>query len=170
MDKQTVTNILLVVVALLLLGVLFQGKIRNYFKAQDVLKRANVFNIPDVALACYKYITDEETGENGYSPSCQQALDAYTVKTHKWENLVREYRDINCSDFSDKKEANEFYSWISGELAGGFYAYRNIVKGEKPDATSFAFMSTTKFNGKCRYDPYGLDTNSDCNACENYGQ
>ncbi len=170
MDKQKFTNLLLVIIALLLVGILFQGKIRSYFKAQEVLKRANIFNIPDVALPCYKYITDEADSENGYSLPCQQAMDIYTAKAKEWESLIREYRNINCNDFSDKKEASEFYSWVSGELAGGFYTYRNIVKGEKPDATSFAFMDTTKFNGTCRYDPYGLDTNSDCNACESYGQ
>lgn len=168
MNKQTVTNILLVVVVLLLLGIFFQGKIRSYFKAQEVLKRANVFNIPDVALQCYKYITDEASSENGYSPACQQEIDSYNVEAQRWTRLVNEYRDINCKDFTNKKEASEFNDWIGGELASGFYADRNIVKGTKPDATSFAFQQNSMFDGHCRYDPYGLDTNNDCNACESY--
>lgn len=167
MSKQTVTNVVLVVVALLLIGILFQGKIRSYFKAQEVLKRANIFNITDVALQCYKYITDEASSEN-YTPACQQEMDIYNAKTQRWTSLVNEYRDINCRDFTDKKEASEFYDWISGELAGGFYAYRNIVKRTEPDASSFVFRSNNKFDGHCRYDPYGLDTNNDCNACESY--
>lgn len=166
MAKNNITNILLLIVVILLVGILLQGKIRAYFKSQEVLNRVNVFNIPDVAVACYKLITDE-VSEN--TQACNNKINQYSGKEIRWKKLINEYRNINCKDFVDKHEANEFYSWISGELTHGFYVYRNIVKGKEPDTDKFAFESTSEFNGQCHYDPYGLDSNGDCNACESYG-
>jgi len=161
---------LLMTIVVVLVLILFKDKIRMYFKAQEVLQKANVYNITDVAVKCYNAIisTDDD-----YIPSqeCSNMVDSYNEKVLRWNNLIKEYRDINCKDFTDQAEAQDFYDYVSGELAGGFYAYRKVIVGVKPDDTEhFAFATTNKFDGHCRHDPYGLDTNGDCNACENYGQ
>lgn len=165
MIAKNITNILLLIVVILLVGLLLQGKIRAYFKSQEVLSRVSIFNLPDVAVACYKSITGEVSGR---TQVCDYRINQYSGRETRWKKLINEYRDINCKDFTDKHEANEFYSWISGELTHGFYAYRNIVKGKERDTDKFAFESTSEFNGQCHYDPYALDSNGDCNACENY--
>lgn len=162
MNDRRVTNILLVVVVALLLGIIFRENIKFFFKAQEVLKRSNVLNIPDVAVYCYKWMIEEEAEP---SPRCKEAMTSYFQKEKKWEALVKKYRDINCSDFSSRKEAMEFYAWISGEMAHEFYSYRKTIIGKEPDTDKFAYMSSTD-DTPCRYDPYGLDTNGDCNPCE----
>ena len=144
--QKYITNILLTIIVVILAFILFEDKIRMYFKAQEVLQKVNVFNIPYVAVKCSTEIaSDNDT----LSQECLDMVESYNEKVLKWQNLIKEYRDINCKDFTDKKEADEFYHYISGELSSVIYTYR-------------------KFDGHCRYDPYGLDTNGDCNACENY--
>lgn len=146
MNKRNVTNILLAIIIFLLLVILFQGKIKSYLKAQEVLKRANVFNISYVAMKCDKYIKDDS--ESDIPNDCQNEITNYQDKIQKWQSLIKQYRDINCKDFVNSLEANEFYSYVSGEVAKLFYG--------------------GAFDGHCHYDPYGLDTNGDCKACESY--
>jgi len=157
---------LLITIVLLLIAILFKDKINWYFKSQEILKKASVLNIPEVAVVCYKSITDEIPE---MSQECMDKMDEYREKEILWKNLINEYRNIDCKDFVNKEDAAGFYNWISGELVMGFYTYRNFVKGKEPDTDKFAFMASNKFDGHCRYDPYGLDADGDCNACENYG-
>lgn len=167
--KKNLTNILLLTILVILALVLFKDKIRLYLKAQEVLKRVNYYRIPDVAFKCYKGII---TTDDDYIPSkeCSNTIDSYREKILRWDKLIKEYRDIECKDFKDKKEANDFYNYVSGELIGAFYVYRKKDAGVGPDdgKENLEFGLTTSFDGRCRYDPYGLDTNGDCNACENY--
>lgn len=169
MDKNKSTNILLIIVIILLGLLLFRGKIQAYFKARDVLKRANIYNIVEVAFACWDVIPDDESIPN---TRCSQTLEEYKFQIVKWNDLIKQYRDIDCKDFENKKEANDFYEYMSGELAGGIYLLKVQNEGliREVNPLTIGKIMGKKHNGHCRYDSYGLDTNSDCDACENYSQ
>lgn len=166
---KNVTNILLLIIVTLLVSIFFKEKVGFYLKAQEVLERVSYYNISDVALKCYKGVIADEEDWKPPSKECSDMIDSYRERILRWNSLIKKYRDIDCNDFADRGEAQDFYEYISGELTDGFYAYRIKVKGLESDNTeSFKFSGTNIFDGHCRYDPYGLDINSDCNACENY--
>jgi len=170
MNKDHKQNLIigLMIVAVSLLGlILFKDNIKAYYKGKEVLKRVDVFNIPDVIVTCYG---DIQSSDNDGVPSkeCLDILDEYSTRTTRWDNLIKRNNDINCHDFSNGKEAKNFYHYVSGELVAGWEAYQSVRKGTWKQGEKFILQDTNKFDGKCRYDPYGLDTNSDCNACEGY--
>lgn len=166
-SKQNFTVVLMIIAVSLLTLILFKDNIKAYYKAKEVLKRVDVFNIPDVIVTCYG---DIQSSDNDGIPSkeCMDILDEYSATTTKWDDLIKRNGDINCQNFSNGKEAKNFYHYVSGELAAGWEAYQSVRPGKWKQGENFGFGLTNKFDGKCRYDPYGLDTNSDCNACEGY--
>jgi hypothetical protein len=169
-SKNKLTNISLFVIVVLLGLILFKGKIQSYFKAREVLNRASIYNIAKVAAACWDVISDDN---NSLSIHCTQTLAGYQSQVTKWNGLIKEYRDINCNDFENKAEANDFYQYISGELAGGYYHLmvqnEELLAGKELNPLTMGkIMENKAYDGHCHYDPYGLDTNGDCNACENY--
>lgn len=155
---------LLAVIIVLLFTLTFRDRITWYFKSQEILRHASVLNIPEVAGKCVGYYLGNDAKPSG---SCKEVHQQYSIKAERWNELIKENRKLSCNDFESRKEANLFYQYISGELAHDFYttAEKNLEKGEELP-TSFAFISDKKTI--CRYDPYGLNTDSDCNACENY--
>jgi len=170
MNNNKLTNILLIVVIVLLGIFLFKGKIQSYFRASEVLNRASIYNIAVVAAACWDVVPDDN---NNLSPHCSQTLSEYQSKMTGWNSLIKEYRDINCNDFENRTDANGFYQYISGELAGGYYHLmvqnQELLTGKEANPLMIGKIKESKtYDGHCHYDPYGLDTNGDCNACENY--
>jgi hypothetical protein len=146
-------------VIILMLGYLiFKDSIHWYFKKSEILKRVSVFNIPFVADDCYEFqkalIVDPQ-GDIVWSKSCEDEVKKYSSKIKYWEKLIRHNNDLNCDDFEDIFEAIEFYHYVSGEAAEAYY------KRETPDGL------VLRTNGLvCAYDPYGLDTDHDCDPCE----
>lgn len=170
MNNNKLTNILLCVVVALLAFILLKSKIQSYFKAREVLRRASVYNIAKVAAACWDVIPDNNTDLDTH---CTQTIAEYHPKITKWIRLIKEYRDINCDDFENKAEANDFYQYISGELSGGYYRLmiqnKELLTGKELNPSVVGkVMEDKTYDGHCRYDPYGLNTNGDCEACENY--
>jgi len=170
-NKHTTTNVLLIIIAIILLLVLFQGKIRSYFKSREVLKKASIYNIGAVAGACFDSIPESE------SDYCLQTLSEYGPKIIKWNNLIKQNKDINCKDFDSRREAEDFYEYISGDTASRYYRLKvqneNLRRAfnKEPGLSSSIIgeiMQNKENERNCSYDPYGLDTNADCFACENY--
>ncbi len=139
---------------------IFQDDISWYSKRNEILKKANIYNIPDVAVKCYDFITDK-SDDPVPSQDCTNEYNKWLPKTEEWKNLIKTKKDINCGDFYDPKDAKYFYHYISGELSSDFYKYNTT-----PSPKSFSWRSSGDLH--CTYDSYGLDTNHDCNACENY--
>lgn len=160
---MTANNKLLITIGIIIvfmLGyIIFKDNINWYFKRNEILKRTNIYNIPDVAVKCYDFITsvNDDAVPN---QDCINERDKYRPKIKEWENLIKSKKDINCGDFLSSKDAKYFYHYVSGELAGNFYEYNTT-----PNPKSFAWKTPKDLY--CTYDPYGLDTNHDCNACEN---
>lgn len=157
---------LLVIIILLLLVLIFKGNIKSYFRTNEVLSKVNTFNLWDVAFDCYDYVNDE-SGNVQMSDKCRNTYQSFQPKVEKWNKLIksRRFTDINCKDFKDKKDAQDFYQYVNGEIAQGIYAYKTL----HPENDGYQIVGTTNiWDGKCRYDPYGLDTNGDCDACENF--
>lgn len=175
-------HILLTIIALLLLVLLFKEDIQSYFKnrevlkknqakSQEVIQKANIFNIVDVASDCIGYLTDD-SGNSETSGKCETTMTNYGPKIERWQDLIKENWNINCQDFSKKKDAQDFYEYVSGEYAHEYIGYKQYIKEnpskalEDDGSGDLVFQASSDFDG-CHYDPYGLDTNSDCNACEN---
>lgn len=170
------------VIILLLLFVVFKGDLQSYLQKQEVLKKnqirsqevlakANTFNIATVMRDCFDDLADKS--ENAVSSEkCLNTMSSYDGKKGQWGSLISQNRDINCRDFANKNEAQDFYEYVSGEFAHGYYAYWSIYKDDPSKTTTlnrssgFVFGSTNVFDGHCYYDPYGLDANHDCDACE----
>ncbi|RJO60242.1 hypothetical protein C4544_05725 [candidate division WS5 bacterium] len=173
----------LTVIIFLLVAIYFKTDIQSYLKnrenlkknqvrTQEVLGRAKLINSPEIIRDCFDWLSDESSN-SVQNKKCEDTWSIYSVKEQRWQNLIKENKDINCSDFAKKSEAQEFFEYVSGEYAKGYRAYRYIVKNDPSKALEddgsgdLVFSSNTAFDGHCRYDPYGLDTNQDCNACEN---
>jgi len=152
----------LTVIVVLLLAILLKENIKSYFRGREVLNRTNIFNLWDVAFDCYGFVNSDNP-EATMSEKCRNTYNSYQDKTQKWDKLIKKYRDISCHDFADKGEAQDFYQYVNGEMAKGIYAYKTL----HPEDESEIVGTTNIWDGNCRYDPYGLDTNGDCNACEN---
>lgn len=162
-DKSIIILIIIIVSGLFL--VFYKEEIKSYFRfkkiQKEVLNNANVFNIPDVAVACFDIIkeTNSDASTSIISDKCNREIKKWGTDITRWKELIQNEKDINCRDFLNGKDAKNFYHYISGELAGCFYLYNKSPSPEK-----FSFWGECN----CTYDPYGLDTNGDCNACENY--
>jgi hypothetical protein len=167
MDRKNILIAIGAVIILMLGYLIFKDDISWYSKRNEILKRANIYNITKVAAACWDTIPDS----NNINLHCTQTLSIYQPEINKWNNLIKGSRDINCSDFDNKNEANDFYQYLSGELAGGYYRMmvqnEELLLGKETNPLMIGkIMEDKTYNGNCHYDPYGLDTNHDCNACE----
>lgn len=168
--KDNLTNILLIAILIILGWLLFGNKIVKYFKVRattrEVLKRVGIYNIPSVAEACFYYNQDIENGVETHIDTyqnCEDQVDKYWLDTERWIDLIKESRDLDCGDFKDGKDARNFYHYVSGELVKGYEGRQN--SNSQPIVT---LNFNSLFDGKCYYDPYGLDTNRNCNACEKF--
>ncbi len=158
MNSNKITNALLLLLVLLVTIFLFKDKLHYYLIAKNSLKRANILNIPGVASWCN--LTKKET-KSGFSDVCMEAMNRFGPDIIRWENLIKQYRKIDCNDFRDGEDAKNFFNYISGELSDEFY-----VHNEKNFVESKYFSWISDHTLHCSYDPYGLDADGDCNACE----
>lgn len=160
-NNKKPTNILIIIAISLLLLVLFKDTIKANFKTKEVLKRANVFNILDVADDCFDELS-KKANSGVASQKCLDSVEKYRIQTHDWDVLIKQNRDLNCDDFSSKTEAWKFQQYISGELANYLEEYK-----DSDGSIRLGFRGGI-WNLKCSYDPYRLDTDGNCIACENF--
>lgn len=154
-NPNYIIYILLITITALLLYIIFKGEIDQYFFRKEVLKKAALINIPSVFNRCIDY--SAEPDEDGiYSDwnmeTCKPALEEYKPAGEKFKSLIKNKKNISCADFSSRDEASEFFYFVSGEVFQSVLG--NGIKGLELD--------------RCVIDPYGLDTDHDCRACEHY--
>lgn len=139
------------IVIILMLGYLiFRNDINRYFKEQEIFNHASINNIPRVYLACANG-ADQSADFN-----CEGQLSKYAPIVNNFEEKIKLNRDLNCSDFNNAVEAEDFYNYVSGEAVQ--YMKQHSIIGT---------LEYINLNLTCRYDPYGLDTNHNCMPCEN---
>jgi len=119
-----------------------------------------VFNIPKVYLSCkddpaWGVPNEEVTG------ACKEVLTEYLPKAEMWKELIKSKTDINCSDFSNGKEAFDFFDFTNSEVV----QYVKQVGLTDPNNVGLIYLN---YKIKCANDPYDLDTNNDCWPCKNF--
>ncbi len=135
------------IIVLLLLGIFFKEEIKTYFKQRSIIKNASIYQIPKVDYYCkimqYKDIA--------YKKNCLEELTKMTNKQNGWNKLIKENSKISCGDFDNYEDADLFYQYVGGGIVKQMYS-------KSPPNPN---------NLRCSYDPFGLDTDHDCEPCEN---
>lgn len=157
--QSTIQNkavfLLLVVIVGLLLYIVFKADIDHYYFKKQVLKEASILHIPAVFNRCINYSSkpDEDGLYSDFNmDTCKVALNEYKSVEERFKNLIKSKKNISCGDFLSRSEASEFFKFVGGEIFDS--AFRNGLDG----------LSLKR----CVVDPYGLDTDHDCQACEDY--
>lgn len=140
-------------IIVLLLGYLvFKNPVSSYLEKRDIAGKVNLYRVPEVYVACYDYVWSESDSE--IPQKCKDSVDKYMPIRDRWDSMIKEKSDIDCKDFTNNWEAMQFNSYIGNE----FVQYIN------PNTRGKGLLISG--NPKCTYDPYGLDTDGDCQPCE----
>lgn len=163
-DKKTNKfNVLLifVLIAVVLIGI-FQKDIRVYYRKRQLIKTSSTMFIEMTHHVCYTMVERakeglvEGTTEEDAIDLCN--LYASTKRRDRtlslspaeldeyYKDKIRKNKDIDCNEFAYQEEAQDFY-----EFLGALFKDRIIEDIDR---------------GKCYYDPYNLDEDNDCYACE----
>jgi len=152
---------ILAFIIILMLGyIIFRNDISSFFKRDQILAKASVFNIPKVYLSC-KDDPGWNTPDGQVGTICKSVLTEYLAKANIWKEMIKNKKDISCSDFSDSREAFDFFDFISGETV----QYVKQLGFSDPNNYGMVYIN---YKLKCENDPYGLDTNNDCWPCKNF--
>ncbi len=131
---------------------LWTHPIQAYFKKSTIKSHANVVNISEVYVACEPYKTKNDVEK------CNQKISDYRYLEEPFNAMIDHIDEINCNNFSDKKEARYFYEYI-----GGLNIINNIALFERRGADA---IKTLLVEEKSTYDPYDLDADNDGIPCE----
>ncbi len=172
--------VLIVLVGSVLIYLMFGQQIKNILRANQVLKEANSNGVGYYYLRCEE---EHYPGDNVDSWSkCLDITKYYKDRAKKeWEPLIKKYGEINCSDFSYKNDAQEFYEYYGGGTYNSLLkaqrdGYRDI-NGNPLSLTkwmeSFAdqdsgkvLFSLSDLEKRYHFDPYNLDEDNDGSVCE----
>lgn len=149
-----------ITIIVLLLYLIFKNDISSFFKRDQILAKVSIFNIPKVYLSC-KDDPAWNTQDAEVGSICKNALTEYLPKAEKWKALIKNKKDISCSDFSSGREAFDFFDFVSGETI----QYIKQLGYNDPNNYGMVYIN---YKLKCENDPYGLDTNNDCWPCKNF--
>jgi len=157
MDSRKIIISLLLVIIALLFYVAFKDNLAWYFRKNKITSNASIYNIPTVYNYCIgSYSTNENSGYD--EDKCIADIKEFSSVTKKFDNLIKSKSDINCADFSSSFDATTFFHYVGGDLIKMFpVGYENHQPLYRKDTPSGCFN-----------DPYNLDTDHDCEPCENF--
>lgn len=134
--------ILLSLILILLTYLTFRNDISWYFEKQHIKENAKWTNFLGLNLACAQTSNNIE---------CEKESKRIIPLANKFDALIDSKRSISCDDFSSRNEAQDFQDYIGGDRVR---RVENNFEGEYKDY-------------RCPTDYYGLDTDHDCEPCEN---
>ncbi len=157
MDSKKIIISLLIIIILLLSYVAFKGEMQWYFRKNEIRKNASITNIPTVYNHCIgSYSMNETSGRD--DEKCANDIIEFTPMVNKFDELINEKNEIDCNDFSSGYEALTFLHYVGGDFAKmmpiGYKDHKPLYRKDAPST--------------CVNDPYGLDTDHDCDPCEKF--
>lgn len=178
--KKFVQPAILILLVGIVIYLAFGGFIKRVWRANQVLKMADVSGVGYYNLRC----------EDSHYPGddveawkkCIDILQYYEARAKReWVPLIKQYREIDCKDFRYKNDALSFYEYYGGGR------YNAIIKSRYdgyrlPDGSPYtidAWMKSFSASGgntvafsmvdllkKYYYDPYHLDMDANGIPCE----
>lgn len=171
-------------ILILLVGIViylaFGGFIKRVWRANQVLKMADVSGVGYYNLRCED---NHYPGEDVEAwKKCIDILQYYEARAKReWVPLIKQYQEIDCKDFRYKDDALSFYEYYGGgtynaiiksrydgyRLADGSpYTLEAWMKSFTDSGGNTVAFSLVDLQKKYYYDPYHLDADANGIPCE----